>query len=59
MKRKRKMGRPLLGDAPRDHVLQIRLTKKEHKTLLREAKKLGISAAEMLMKPWRKKRKGD
>ena len=50
----RRTGRNIIGDARRDKVLQIRLTEKEHRQLMQQATKRGISAAEILMAPWRK-----
>ena len=50
------MGRPLKGKAPRDRVLQVRLTAAEHEGLKKLAKKRGVSMADLLMESFRKEK---
>ena len=56
-KRKRKVGRP--PKSPTDRLaclVNVRVTKAERARFESEAKKLGVSLSELLMKPWRKRK---
>ena len=54
MARKKKMGRPPKPPAERcSERVTIRMTKAERKALEREAKRLGVSLADLLLRPWR------
>lgn len=47
------MGRPTISGEARDKVLKLRITANERQALKAEAKKRGLSVAELLMLPWR------
>jgi len=56
-KQKTKMGRPPLpAEEKLGEQLNVRATRAERALLEAEAKRLGISVSELLMRPWRKKR---
>ena len=49
------MGRPPMPAAEKcGERVTIRMTKAERRTLEREAKRLGVSLAALLLRPWRK-----
>ena len=54
MGRKKRMGRPPLGERKKSEIVRIRVTKAELKRLQTTARELGISIAALLMQPWRK-----
>ena len=51
---RKKMGRPALpADVARHDRVTIRITRGERQRLDAEAKRLGVSLADVLMQPWR------
>lgn len=52
---KKRMGRPPKPPSEKfSEMLNVKMTKAERKMLESEAKRLGISLAAVLMRPWRK-----
>ena len=47
------MGRPPLGPKAKSEKLTLRVTPAERKRLEAEAKRLGVTLADVLMRPWR------
>lgn len=52
--KKRRPGRPLAGDNPRDEMIRLRVSKQELAALKDEARKRGLTVSDLLMNPWRK-----
>ena len=59
MMRKKKMGRPVKSPAVKySEQVNVRMTKAERALLESEAERFGISLSTLLMRPWRRKKKG-
>lgn len=49
-KEKKKMGRPIVGEEPKDQRVQLRLSKSEKKALEQEAKRTGQTMSQVVAK---------
>lgn len=59
-KPKARLGRPPLPPGTQKAIrLSVRVTPAEATKLQSEAKRLGITVSQLLMRPWRKGQKGD
>ena len=53
-KKKKRMGRPPLGNKAKTEMVRFHVTKSEMRIIRAEAERLGVSLGNMLMDRWRK-----